>query len=699
MTGGQPAPPAAAHPPAKAGRPESLTHELRRVAGAATATAAAFGLVEAVVRILRDEVAIGGLRLLPAAALLYGVLGAAAAVAQVAVRRVAARLGPRARQPGWHVAAGTALAVIAGIAWPINRAWIGDAFSPAGLAVNGALLLLGVPVVACGLLPSCERVVGAATRVRWLRVRTAVLVVALGTALPWVAAVVVGGDSDAPSSGSGGRPRASGTAAGAGERPNVLLIVLDTLRADRLGCQGHRAATSPQLDALAARGVRFAECFAAAPYTKPSVASLLTGRLPPRLGVDPFGARLPAGERPLAAMLQAAGYRAGLFSANAFVAPTFGFGRGVEQYVGPQVSPAAALIGFHVLARLRDAWVEAAGLPEAPWRWYEALVSLPFDRSGARHDPRAPELVAELLRFVDAGAGAGRPWFAHLQLMETHAPYRPAPGQRVFADARAEMGLPEGAAHLFLPFRAALPLPEGELAALNATYDACVRTADAAVGEVVAALEARGLLDSTIVIVTSDHGEEFFDHGGFGHGHSLHRELLHVPLIWCAPERLPAGRVVASQVRLIDVVPTLLELLDVAAPPDAPALDGESLLPLLRRRSGESAEEEGATDRVAVATVEWGGSSAMALRDGQRTVIVARDGGDERVQYFDALADPNEQSDLAASRAEAAEAAATAAATLEALIRQLASDRVSTPAATLDPATKALLEQLGYLGG
>jgi len=520
--------------------------------------------------------------------------------------------------------------------------------------------------------------------------------------VPWIAAVVAGG-------GPGDGARAGGAGAGVADaRPNVLLIVLDTLRADRLGCHGYGAATSPQLDALAARGVRFAECFAAAPYTKPSVASLLTGRLPPRLGMEPFGARLPAGELPLAAVLQAAGYRTGLFSANAFVAPTFGFGRGVERYVGPQVSPAAALIGFHVLARLRDAWVEAAGLPEAPWRWYEALVSLPFDLSGARHDPRAPELVAELLRFVDAagegaGAGAGRPWFAHLQLMETHAPYRPAPEQRIDGAARAEMELPEGAAHLFLPFRAAPPLPAAELAALNATYDACVRTADAAVGEVIAALEARGLLESTVVLVTSDHGEEFFDHGGFGHGHSLHRELLHVPLIWCAPERLPAGRVVASQVRLIDVVPTLLELLELAVPPDALVLDGESLLPLLRRRqeaedAGNGQADVGATDRVALATVEWGGSSALALRDGSRTVIVARDGGAERVQCFDARADPMEQRDLAAGDPREAAAAAAIAITLETQVDQLAAERGAAPSVNLDPATKALLEKLGYAG-
>jgi arylsulfatase A-like enzyme len=667
-----------------------LVRESLRVAAAMASAAAAFGLVEASLLLARDEVAIGGARLLPAAAILYGVLGAAAGVGLVALRRVAARVSAAARRPGWHLAAAAALAAVVAIAWPINRAWLGDALSPASVATNGALLLIGAPLLARGLAPVVERLARTIDGSRWLRARVALVAVSVTAAVPWLMTPAGGG-----SSGEAAAPAEAGDEA----RPNVLLLILDTLRADRLGCQGGDPANSPNLDALASRGVRFSQCLAAAPYTKPSVASLLTGRLPPRLGMEPFGARLPTRERPLATVLREVGYRTGLFSANAFVSPTFGFGRGVERYVGPQVSPAAALVGFHVLARLRDAWVEAARLPESPWRWYEALVSLPFDRSLARHDPRAPELVSELLRFVDECEASGSrevraPWFAHVQLMETHAPYRPAASQLRGPPVRSEVALPDGAAHLFLPFRTAAPLPAAELAAMNATYDACVRTVDAAVGGIVAALEARGLLESTLVIVTSDHGEEFFDHGGFGHGHSLHRELLHVPLIWCAPGRLPAGRVVASQVRLIDLVPTLLELLSLAPPPDAPDMDGQSLLSALRRRPDDGEAE--VEDRVALATVEWGGSSAAALRDGARTVIVARDGSAERVQCFDATGDPAEQHDLAAGDAREAAAAATSAAELWTLVEHFAADRATESAAILDPATQALLESLGY---
>ncbi|MSR46932.1 MAG: DUF1501 domain-containing protein [Planctomycetes bacterium] len=694
-------------------RSPSLARELALAGGWCVAAAMAWGLVEATWRVARGEVPIGGARLLPAAALLYGVLGAGLALGQVVLRRAlgwprrqtAPAALPEVSVLGWHFSVAAAIALVALVAYPLNRWCLADALGGASLALNGTLLAIGAPLLAWALRRVSAAAAAWVARTRWLRARVALLLLlvtvagaAWRLASTWSAA--------GPSSGGSarlGRTTSDSAAHGSAARFNVLLIVLDTLRADRLGCYGHSRSTSPNIDAIAARGVLFEECLAQAPHTKPSTASLLTGRLPPRLGVEPFGAALPDDEWPLAELLHAAGWRTGLFSANAFVAPTFGFGQGVERYVGPMVSPAAPLAAFHVLARLRDVWVEALQLPEAPWRWYEALVSLPFDMSGARNDPRAAELTQELLRFVDAGAGSGSsggggaPWFAHVQWMETHAPYRPRAEHRVFEGAREQADVPASARHLFLPFTRAQPLPPAELDALNATYDACIHEVDAEVGALLKSLETRDLLDSTLVIVTADHGEEFYDHGGFGHGHSLHRELLHVPMILRAPELLPAGRRVASQVRSLDLLPTLLELLAVELPAGAPPLDGESLLSLLRRApseaSGASAES---APRPAFASVEWGGSHAFATRDGTRTVIVARDGSDERILAFDPTADPREQHDLAAADPREAEAATATARTLEAFARAAAAGHAAGREAALDPAMKSLLQRLGY---
>jgi len=665
-------------------RPPSLLRELTLAVAWIAGAAAAGGMAEAAWLVARGAVPIGGARLVTAAALLYGVLGVAVAIALVALRRLLAAIA-RSRRPlappgagdplAWHFAAALALAVVAAVAWPLNRRLLADALAPPSLAANGALLLVAAPLLARALRRPCARLAAAASTPAGRRFAgAAALLVAIAAVVPLAAS----SPTDPP------RPREVALA----DRPNLLLVVVDTLRADRLGCYGHARPTSPRLDALAAQGVLFEHCLSQAPHTKPSVASLLTGRVPTRLGVEPFGAPLPADELPLAEQLRAAGYRTGLFSANAFVAPTFGFAQGIDRYVGPLVSPAAPLAAFHVLARLRDLWVEALSLPEAPWRAYESLVSAPFDLTGQRHDPRAAELCGEVLRFVDAG---GR-WFAHLQLMETHAPYRPRAAHRLFPAARESADLPSAARHLFLPFARAEPLPPAELAALTDSYDACVHDVDAEVGALLDALAARGLLDETIVVVTADHGEEFFDHGGFGHGHSLHRELLHVPLIVRAPDRLPAGRRVATQVRLIDVVPTLQELLDLAPAVDAPRLDGESLLPLLRERDADPAPA-----RPAFASVEWGGSRALATRDGERTLIVAREGAEERVLVFDPRADPLEQRDLSADPREAETVAATVRA-LKAFAESTAAGRAASRDAALDPATKSLLERLGYAG-
>ncbi len=674
-----------------------LLHELAAALAVLVPCGAACGLVEAALLVAQGRVAIGGFRLLPAAALLYGVLGAITAAGLVVVRRVVLGRQAPSRATGWYLAAAVGLGVIVAVAYPLNRRWLPDAFGAMSLGINGALLVGGVPLIARVVARPCSRVASLAATSRGRCVIGGLLALLFAAA---VAPLLLPMD----------RGARRGAVGDAGDRPNVLLLVIDTLRADHLRCYGGARPTSPRIDAVASRGVLFEHCIAQAPHTKPATASLLTGRIPPRLGVELFGASLPDREQPLAELLRGAGYRTGLFSANAFVAPTFGFGQGVDRYVGPMVSPAAPLAAFHVLARLRDVWVEALHWPERPWRLFEELVSLPFDRSGERSDPRAAELNEELLAFVD-GTGAAvsfAPWFAQIQYMEAHAPYRPAEAHRLFEGAVALADVPPASRHLFLPFHGGTRLDAAARAALIATYDACIHEVDAAIGALLAALEQRGVLDHTVVVVTADHGEEFFDHGGWGHGHSLFTELVHVPLILSAPSLLPAGRRVSTQVRSIDLVPTLLELLALELPATAPPLDGETLLPLLRvdpdRPTPAAADRDGTTPaaptaaRPAFSSVQWGGSSALAQRDGARTVIVARDGADERLLAFDALLDPGETTDLVAMDPAHATVARRTAEALADYARAAAAAASVSAHAALDDATRSALQRLGYAG-
>ncbi len=314
-------------------------------------------------------------------------------------------------------------------------------------------------------------------------------------------------------------------------RPNVVVFLIDTLRADRLGAYGYdRYPTSPSIDVLAQRGVVFEQAYALAPWTMPSVASLLTGQLPCEHQMLDTQARLHASTTTLVTRLREAGYvTLGLFG-NFMVGPDFGFDRGYVLYRGS----------------LRN----------------------------------ADEQVEAVLDHAPAG-----PLFLYVHNIEPHNPYLYAPPHTpgfpdVSNEVRAKL------ARHYKAYRAARRVdylagrPRGttdttaeqerHLAALNGVrqeysdlYDASVRLADERFGSVVAALQRRGLWDNTLLVLLSDHGEEFGEHGGWMHDQSLYEELIRVPLIVRFPYDAHAGRRVAEIVSLADVGPTIGEFLQL----------------------------------------------------------------------------------------------------------------------------------------
>lgn len=308
------------------------------------------------------------------------------------------------------------------------------------------------------------------------------------------------------------------------ERPNLVLIVMDTQRRDRLGCYGSDAGLTPHTDALARRGLLYEEAYATSSWTWPSTASLLTGLRPEEHGVTSNRSCWLAGELDtLAEALARSGYRTAGFSANPIVAPDKNFDQGFAHFDhGPRF------------------------------------------RTGA-------ELAPAVLAWLDAHAG--QRFFLYVQLADPHTPHEPLPE---LSPGPRPPGWPQNpepdhpaAAHFDGFDRYAQRLLRGELAAdevpaehvahVHAMYDACVASGDRAVGRILERLDALGLADTTVVAYTSDHGEELFDHGLLAHGHTLHEELVAAPLLLAGPG-IAAGERVATPVSNRHLAQTLARL-------------------------------------------------------------------------------------------------------------------------------------------
>ena len=430
-------------------------------------------------------------------------------------------------------------------------------------------------------------------------------------------------------------------------RPHIVLISLDTLRADHLSAWGYARETSPRLAELAQRAVVFEEAYSHSQKTAASHMSLLTGVHPEVHGVGNPGssrtrARLSEAIPTLAEQLRAAGYRTHAIHGGGNVSAEYGFDRGFDRY--DQDSDLERL-----LARARER-VAQAGRDGAPLFLFLHTYKI--------HGPYTPR-EQDARRFVDP-AYAGRIVSSWKQLREL------APGwperNRLYWE-RVDASSPADLRHL------------------SDLYDAGIYYTDAQVGAFLDWLAAQTAWSRTLLIVLSDHGEEFGEHGYLRHT-TLHRETLHVPLLMRFPDREPAlqPRRVKALARLVDVLPSVLEYARLPLPA---SLEGHSLLPLLRGEQRAPAFVWSQTKR----------GGAHALRVGEWKLIRGGDGE----QLFRISTDPDERVDL--RDAEPARAALLGA-QLDALLAAAASRRAALGApleGALDPETARQLEALGYL--
>lgn len=362
--------------------------------------------------------------------------------------------------------------------------------------------------------------------------------------------------------------------------PNVILVVVDALRADHLGAYGYDRNTSPSLDAAAARGVVFERAMSAAPWTLPAMTSLLTGLYPSRHGAVTIDGSVPDGQATLAAVMREAGYATAAFPANHFVSADRGYDRGFDEFHQMSLRNAGRINRRVIewIERRRDErfflllhYVDPHAPYAAPDPFYDR-----FDPDYSGRVRRNTWTPPPRSRWADALFDA---WTLGLRI--------------VFSDRLGENALRLGRVVV------AGTALRRRLANL---YDAEIAYWDHSFGTLLDTLRETGLADETVVIVTADHGEALGDNGRLGHGADLHDSVLRVPLILFGPGLGPPRRV-ERQASLVDVMPIVLEIAGIALPGD---LDG---LPLSRIEG-----PEGANRAVFAHTAYAGGAGRPGVR-------------------------------------------------------------------------------------
>jgi arylsulfatase A-like enzyme len=338
---------------------------------------------------------------------------------------------------------------------------------------------------------------------------------------------------------------------GARKRPNVLFIVLDTARADVFSCYGCPRETTPHIDAIASEGILYERAIAPAPWTLPSHAAMFTGKLPSHTGTDAEQQFLDDRFTTLAEILAEHGYRTFGYSNNEYVAARYNLAQGFQQ--------------FHAFSLGRT--------------WRQNLLANRMREGLHQSDYGAAETNRVVSRWIRQAHAAGQPFFAFINYMEVHHRYGVTPDYRRWLpeDVSPEQALRVNQS-IWAYSAGRVPMSAQDWRILRALYDGDATYLDRRIGELVDRLRALGVLDDTLLIITSDHGEHFGEHGLGGHDFSLYDELLHVPLIIRYPQAFPAGQRVPRLVSLLDLFPTILDAAGIEWQ-DRDTLHGRSLLP------------------------------------------------------------------------------------------------------------------------
>ncbi len=510
--------------------------------------------------------------------------------------------------------------------------------TPTGLVVHLGLLAVAAIlflVLRRALGGAAERRGAASTGMRWFGGLVA-LGVLLGTLLTFAV---------------GGAPAVVPTAATA-SGPNVVLVIVDTLRADRLGAYGGTRVATPNIDALAKDSVVFDNAFANSSWTRPAIATILTGLYPASHKVMHKTDLLPDAVSTIAEVMGEGGYRTAGFVTNINVAPSFNFQQGFDSF--SYLSPAfffgatdsgAKLSLYSGMRLVRERFLSNKKYVQNYYQDAETVNGL-------------------VLPWVDDSARD--PFFALVHYMDPHDPYFDIP-----YDGRA-------VARVDTPN----PAPERaeELAKL---YDSNVAYLDRFVGDLVGVLKSSGVYEDTVIAFVSDHGEEFYEHKGWWHGTTLYDEQIHVPLFFKLEKSQHAGTRVPDLAAQVDIAPTLAATAGLGVPTGMQGRDlfGNTKVPEMIYAE----EDHEGNDLESVRSLAW-------------KLVLANPGNPRRleaIELYDLNEDPGETYNLAAFKKDRV---AKMTESLAALRLLAGSNAVSGSSGEIDPAVAEKLKSLGYSG-
>ena len=423
---------------------------------------------------------------------------------------------------------------------------------------------------------------------------------------------------------------------------NAILISIDTLRPDHLHCYGYERPTSPAIDDLAASGVRFEDVTTPCPWTLPSHVSMLTGMYPSRHGVKNEVSRLRDDVPTLATRLAARGFQTMGVVNSHFLADRHGLERGFESH--------------SYVSELAGEMSPSQTIPN-----------------------RGDEITNQALDLLDRRDG--RPFFLFLHYYDVHTDYTPEDRFREQFVGSYDGPVDGSTQQLVTLRRENVQLSVPDLQHLRDLYDAEIRQLDEQIGRITRYLDENGLRDSTLIVFTSDHGEEYQEHGSVLHGRTYYQEVIAAPLIMSGPG-VPAGTTIEEPVHVVDVTPTILGLLGL------PARDEDDGICLIDHWRDPEAIPKG---RFLFAEADWKNEQpdmGRMVRIGPHKLKYDR--FTQETELYDLAADPLEQVDLSSTEPER----------LEALLKRIESfmeaERLGVKIPPPTPEEQGLLEKLGY---
>ncbi len=384
------------------------------------------------------------------------------------------------------------------------------------------------------------------------------------------------------------------------DRPYVLLIGIETLRADHVGCIGYARNTTPVFDAIAREGVVFSKVMATSSWTMPTVMSVLTSLYPEAHGTTNYDRKLPEDVTTLAEVLRENDYKTVAFVSNLTLDGRHGFYQGFDLY-----DDFSVWLGFGKLV----------GGPNADPNLdvHQILTNKPLTRAA--------------LRWIEQNHQ--EPFFMFVFYFDPHYDYIPPPPFDTMFDPNYD-GLVDGRGIAEEPLRSNRP-SQRDLDHIIALYDGEIRDTDTYVSKLLNEFARFGILDRTLVVIFGDHGDEFYEHGGTGHAHTLYNELIHVPLILKWPSMIPKGKRIDALASQVDIMPTILDYLGIQ---QKQPIQGTSLRDLI----------EGRVRQVHDFVFSGGRGHRCAVINNQNKLILNPGAGAR--EFYDLLNDPREQNNI-----------------------------------------------------